>query len=278
MLEISSYIEAASKLRPDVVIAPVDLGSGRMTPGQKSQGNMVERSTAWLRGLQAEIEGARRLGKPTSTIWVPILPIEPEVQKSYIEHLEDNAQSGFGGVVLYDENSISSVPSNMQGLPRISFYRPRSPHQILRSISLGIDLFTLPFITAASEAGIAFTFRFPVSDTGHGRLPLGADMWQPLHSRSLLPLQEDCKCYACRCHHRAYVQHLLSAKEMLAWVLLQIHNHHVIDDFFQGVRESIARGDFENCVEDFAKMYEDRFPEFKGQGPRYVNNALRTFL
>jgi queuine tRNA-ribosyltransferase len=55
---------------------------------------------------------------------------------------------------------------------------------------------------------------------------------------------------------------------MLAWVLLQIHNHHVMDQFFAGVRTSIANGTFEADAEKFSKTYEAAMPTSQGKGPR----------
>ena len=229
---------------------------------------MGERSVAWVRALQREMNRTRQEANTASAIWVPILPIEAEMQKSYLEHLEEGGDSAFDGVVLYGDSSVLDIPDNMQDLLRVSLSQPRSPQQILSSISSGIDLFAIPFISLASEAGIAFTFAFPAPSLEDKRLPLGIDMWTPSHASSLLPLQEGCTCYTCKNHHRAYIQHLLSAKEMLAWVLLQLHNHHVVDEFFTGVRESIAAKRFEDLVEGFTQAYEEEFPEFKGQGPR----------
>ncbi|KAI7568808.1 hypothetical protein KC317_g3866 [Hortaea werneckii] len=93
-------------------------------------------------------------------------------------------------------------------------------------------------------------------------------MWSPSHSTSLTPLAENCTCYACTNHHCAYIQHLLVAKEMLGWVLLQIHNHHILDRFFDGIRKSIGTGTFEQERERFARVYDKNLPEKTGQGPR----------
>jgi queuine tRNA-ribosyltransferase accessory subunit len=55
---------------------------------------------------------------------------------------------------------------------------------------------------------------------------------------------------------------------MLAWTLLQVHNHAVMERFFQGVRESIARGKFEEDVKAFNRTYEADMPAKTGLGPR----------
>ncbi|MCJ1324396.1 hypothetical protein MMC10_001058 [Thelotrema lepadinum] len=204
---------------------------------------MAERSTAWLRGLRAGLKASALEGNLSSAIWAPVLPVDALIQATYLEELEE---SDLDGLVMYDESSVLAVPNGLQSLLRTSLAQPKSPHDILKSISLGIDLHALSFITTASDAGIAFVFEFPPPILGQKRLPLGYDLWSS----------------------SAYVRHLLSTKEMLAWMLLQIHNHHVVDKFFDGVRESIAHGIFESAVEDFLRNYESDFPESTGERPR----------
>jgi queuine tRNA-ribosyltransferase subunit QTRTD1 len=132
-----------------------------------------------------------------------------------------------------------------------------------------MDLFTIPFISSATDAGIALTFHFPAPlFSTQTPLPLGIDTWSPTLSTSLSPLSPFCTCYTCKTHHLAFIQHLLSAKEMLGWVLLQIHNHHIISQFFTAIRISIADGRFEEECKTFARMWESELPEKTGQGPR----------
>jgi queuine tRNA-ribosyltransferase subunit QTRTD1 len=136
-----------------------------------------------------------------------------------------------------------------------------------------MDIFTIPFIGFATDAGIALTFQFPQPlpesrSTGSTPVPLGIDMWDTTHAISLLPLSKSCSCYTCTSHHRAYIQHLLSAKEMLGWTLLQIHNHHILSEFFTDIQDSIRKGSFDADVDVFARSYESELPEKSGQGPR----------
>ena len=86
----------------------------------------------------------------------------------------------------------------------------------------------------------------------------------------------NCSCYACITHHRAYITHLLSAKEMLGWTLLQIHNHHVLDRFFAGVRASLARQTFDADSAAFATWYELELPVGAGSGPRVRGYQFRS--
>ena len=93
-------------------------------------------------------------------------------------------------------------------------------------------------------------------------------MWQHVHATSIIPLSSKCTCYTCAKHHRAYVHHLLVTKEMLGWVLLQIHNHQILDSFFSGIRASIGGKSFERDGAAFARYYEPELPETSGLSPR----------
>lgn len=278
-LEVSAYIQAMAKLKPDAIVAAVDIEAGDAAPGLRRREKMTERSVAWMRGIQRGLSKLKEEGLHAPALWTPILPLEAELQRSYLEHLEES--SDLEGLVVYDKASILDIPASMKRLPCISFSPSPSPHDILHQIQLGADLLAIPFITAASEAGIAFTFSFPppqplsTPSTPPTQTPLGTDLWSPSHATDTSPLQVGCTCYACMSHHRAYITHLLSAKEMLAWVLLQLHNHHAMDNFFRGVRTSIARGSFETDVQKFGEKYEPAFPEFTGQGPRYVPQLMK---
>ena len=54
------------------------------------------------------------------------------------------------------------------------------------------------------------------------------------------PLVEGCGCYCCRNHKRAYLHHLLVTNELLAGVLLMIHNPSHYQGFFSALREALA--------------------------------------
>ena len=231
---------------------------------------MGERSLAWMKGLISGLKEESLSHKGITSLWAPILPIEAELQREYLEYLtEKDVKEGLGGLVLYDRASVESIPTELAKLPRMALTDPSSPQRILDEIGLGSDIFTIPFLTTSTDSGVALSFTFPATDASPpGRQPLGVDMWAPKHAADLSPLQVGCTCYTCSSHHRAFIQHLLSAKEMLGWVLLQIHNHAVIDAFFSGIRASLANGTFKSDTERFVKVYELELPVGKGVGPR----------
>ena len=268
MLESQDYAEAVQKLQPDIVIGLGDVVLGQK-PGVKRLELMGDRTLTWTEELISEI--SYESDRPLKTaLFAPILPIDSGQQNQYLNALKDELRENISGVAVYDIGSIEAVPKELHHLPRLSLAGPKSPHKLLDDMTLGIDIFTIPFIGAATDAGIALNFTFPAEhhDVNLKSIPLGIDMKSNVHATDLEPLCPDCACYGCKNHHRAYLQHLLSAKEMLGWVLLQLHNHHIIDRFFAGVRYTIANGSFDIERSRFGKMYEENLPASTGQGPR----------
>ncbi|KAF3654172.1 putative U-box domain-containing protein 35-like [Capsicum annuum] len=69
--------------------------------------------------------------------------------------------------------------------------------------------------------------------------------------KDISPIVDDCKCYTCQNHTKAYINHLLNVHEMLAHVLLEIHNTHHFLGFFRSIREAIQEGKFEQFRQKF---------------------------
>ncbi|TVY15766.1 Queuine tRNA-ribosyltransferase accessory subunit 2 [Lachnellula arida] len=271
VLSNKSYISYIAKLHPDIAIPLADVPHGS-NPGTKRVPKMGDRTQEWV----TELLNSKN---DEQAVFAPILPIDSLSQYEYLNQLADELTDGISGLAFYDSNLLPDMPAttSLSRLPRLSLDEPSSPRQILRQVSLGMDIFTIPFIGFATEAGIALTFRFPrpvldepaVLDGVVGSvLPLGINMSSKSHTASLKPLSTACTCYTCTTHHRAFVQHLLSADEMLSWTLLQIHNSHVVSEFFTSIRECVRRGTFEADCDEFARAYESELPEKSGQGPR----------
>lgn len=276
-LESKYYAEAVQKLKPDIV-----LGMGDVAPGSKASQRRLERmgdrTLAWTKELMDEINDEVP-GSPTTLMFAPILPIESNQQAFYLADLENELQRHLSGLLLYEMGSAVAVPESLNHLPRLLIGELGSPHELLDAISLGIDLFVVPFVSAATDAGIALDFAFPPpmdSDALKEPLHLGVDMWSPVHAMDLSSLKLGCQCYTCMHHHRAYLQHLLGAKEMLGWVLLQLHNHHILNEFFAGVRRSILERTFDEKRKHFTTVYKSELPAKTGQGPRYVLDPFKS--
>ncbi|CAI7652716.1 unnamed protein product [Penicillium bialowiezense] len=270
-LPSSEYVEAVRKLRPDIIVGMADLANKE--PGSKRRERMVDRTHAWTQDALEKLYGERvpEDMKSKAAFFAPILPLENAQQSLYLEDLESEHRWDISGLALYHSASLEFVPETLSNLPRLLFSEPDTPHSILRDVSLGADLLTTPFVGECSDAGIVLEFTFPApapkEDSSELR-PFGIDMWASEHATDTSPMGKVCQCYACKNYHRAYVHHLLMAKEMTAWALIQMHNIHVMDLFFAGIRDSIQRGTYEDDVYAFNRVYASSMPESTGRGPR----------
>ncbi|TPX08725.1 uncharacterized protein E0L32_009787 [Thyridium curvatum] len=279
-LTVGEYASAIDALRPDVAIAMADLtyGNKKTTPLSKRAIRMAERSDDWIHSL------ANALGQtPSGTaLFAPTLPLPYSTQWEYLETLSEMTDR-IRGLAVYDVDIIPDLKDYppLLPLPRLSLDAPVSPHHILRQVALGADILALPLLNTVSDSGVALTFTFPPpppSSSSTSPMPLGIDLSHESHQTALAPLMQGCTCYACAAHHRAYVNHLLSAREMLAWTLLQIHNHHVLNAFFAGVRASLRSGEeqFEADREAFMRAYEPEVPAGSGSRPRARGYHLKS--
>ncbi len=72
----------------------------------------------------------------------------------------------------------------------------------------------------------------------------------------------DCSCYTCQNFSRAYIRHLLVAKEILASTLLSIHNLHTLVQLTRDLRQAIIGGYLDDfATEALAKLNLSRVPE-----------------
>lgn len=265
MLSSTDYSQSVVTLNPDIAVALGDVPFG-VKLGHRRLEKMASRTERWVAELAETLRNES--ASHSVAVFAPILPIEIAQQSLYLDRLADDLLSDLSGLALYHADVLLDLPSRLSHLPRLTLTNASGPHQLLDEISTGADLCAVPFIGAVTDAGIALGFTFPPPVASDKRIPLGMDMWDSKYSLDSSPLTDDCSCYACRTHHRAYIQHLLSAKEMLAWVLLQVHNHQVIDQFFAGVRQSIAADTFESDRALFSSRYESELPAKTGSGPR----------
>lgn len=238
---------------------------------QKRLEKSVDRTHAWMRDMLTwrEMAGTR------DALFASIPPLEPHQQSFYLSDLSDEYYRQVSGLSLSIAETATTLPHTLEALPRICLANPGTPHDLLRAIELGNDLIAAPFMTETSENGIAMSFSFqPATDLQNAAT--GFDLWSKSYATDLSALVEGCGCYTCTKHHRAFLHHLLSAKEMLAWTLLQIHNFHTVDIFFRQIRKSIWDGSFPDRIKRFGIAYDKVPLRTSGQGPRVRGYQMKS--
>jgi queuine tRNA-ribosyltransferase subunit QTRTD1 len=113
------------------------------------------------------------------------------------------------------------------------------PHVLLKMIALGVDIFDSSFTTLVTSMNRALVFNFDFNLQNDHKIP-EIDLIDSKFKDDFSPFLENCDCYACRKHTRAYTNHLLITKELLGPMLLNIHNLHHYKQFFIAIRKAIA--------------------------------------
>ena len=105
-----------------------------------------------------------------------------------------------------------------------------TPANILEAVDRGVDFFDCVYPTRNGRHGHLYT--------NHGKINLFNAKYE-LDSR---PIEEGCQCPACRTYSRAYIRHLLKAKEMLGLRLCVLHNLFFYNKMMEEIREAIEKG------------------------------------
>lgn len=125
-----------------------------------------------------------------------------------------------------------------------------SPEDLINGIQRGIDIFdcVLPTRLARHQAAMTRTGRINLTNAANAQDPR--------------PIDETCQCYTCQHFTRAYLRHLIVAKEMLAATLISIHNIQTLVALVTDARNAIITGQFDAFAKDFLENYQ---PKVKSQ-------------
>ena len=113
-----------------------------------------------------------------------------------------------------------------------------TPEDLIQGVMRGIDIFDCVLPTRLARHKAAFT--------PSGRMNIS----KATFARDERPIDPDCTCYTCQNFSRAYLRHLIIAKEMLASTLLSIHNLHTLLKLTGDMREAIIAGRFAAFAEN----------------------------
>ena len=107
-----------------------------------------------------------------------------------------------------------------------------TPANILEGVERGVDFFDCVYPTRNGRHGHLYT--------NHGKINLFNAKYE-LDDR---PIEEGCGCPACRRYSRAYIRHLLKAKEMLGMRLCVLHNLWFYNTMMEEIRDALDEGRF----------------------------------
>jgi len=121
-----------------------------------------------------------------------------------------------------------------------------TPCNILEAIHYGVDFFDCVMPTRNARHGNVFTW--------HGKMNLTNEKYA-LDDR---PIDSGCECTACKNYSRAYIRHLLKAKETVGMTLAVTHNLYFYNNLTRKIREALDGGYFESFYQKYRNILGER--------------------
>lgn len=203
----------------------------------------VERTTRWLERCKKEMD---RLNSLEDTINPKQMlfginqgAIFPDIR---IEHAKRIAQMDLDGYAV-GGLAVGETHEEMyhileEVVPYLPTHKPTylmgvgTPANILEAVERGVDFFDCVYPTRNGRHGHLYT--------NHGKI----NLFNAKYELDQRPIEEGCDCPTCRRYSRAYIRHLLKAKEMLGMRLCVLHNLYFYNTMMEEIRSALDEGRF----------------------------------
>ena len=205
--------------------------------------NSVARTTRWLARCKAEMERLNSLpdtiNKEQLLFGINQGGVLDDVRIAHAKEIAAMDLDGYavGGLAVGESHEEMyhildvTVPHLPQDKPTY-LMGVGTPANILEAVDRGVDFFDCVYPSRNGRHGHVYT--------NHGKLNLFNSQYE-LDSR---PIEEGCGCPACQRYSRAYIRHLLKAKEMLGMRLCVLHNLYFYNTMMTEIRDALDAGRF----------------------------------
>jgi queuine tRNA-ribosyltransferase len=174
----------------------------------------------------------------------------PHLREKCAKALVDMDFDGYaiGGVSVGEpeEEMYKAIDATVPHLPRDKVRYAMGlgqPHQMVELVARGVDIFDCVLPTRVARHATVYTRTGTLNLRGAQYRLDGA------------PLEPGCGCYACQNFTRAYIRHLFKAGEILALVLVSLHNLHFYLALMRDIRDALDRDSFGPFRENFLRTY-----------------------
>lgn len=204
----------------------------------------VDRTTRWLIRCKKEME---RLNSLPDTINQEQMlfginqgGIYEDIRIRHAKEIADLHLDGYaiGGLAVGESHEDmyrildAVVPHLPQNAPTY-LMGVGTPANILEAVDRGVDFFDCVYPSRNGRHGHVYT--------RHGNL----NLYNARYELDERPIEEGCRCPACRTYSRAYIRHLLKAKEMLGMRLCVLHNLYFYNSMMEEIRQAIEEGRYQ---------------------------------
>ena len=211
---------------------------------RKYMTNSVERTTRWLKRCKDEMA---RLNSLPDTInphqmlfGINQGGIYEDIRIAHAQQIAELNLDGYavGGLAVGESHEemyriLDAVVPHLPENKPTYLMGVGTPANILEAVDRGVDFFDCVYPSRNGRHGHVYT--------KHGKMNLFNAKYE-LDDR---PIEEGCNCPACRSYSRAYIRHLLKAKEMLGMRLCVLHNLYFYNTMMEEIRDAIDAGEFQ---------------------------------
>jgi len=218
----------------------------KLTDDKKILSNAIDTSTHWAKRCKVEFGNNKSKG----LFGIVQGGLYKDLREESISNLVEIGFDGYamGGLAVGETQfeMLKILGETTKFLPK---HQPRylmgvgTPSDILGAVNLGIDMFDCVLPTRSGRTALAFTWG--------GKINLKNSKYQ----NDLSPLDENCKIRNLRNYSKSYLNHLIKSNEMMASMLISLHNINFYQEFMLEIRNNINRGTFST----FYKKYIDYF-------------------
>lgn len=203
----------------------------------------VDRTTRWLERCKAEMARLNSLedtiNKEQLLFGINQGAIFPDIRIEHAKRISELDLPGYsiGGLAVGESHEqMYDIIENV--VPHLPKEKPTylmgvgTPANILEAVERGVDFFDCVYPSRNGRHGHVYT--------KHGKL----NLFNAKYETDMRPIEENCGCPACKKYSRAYIRHLLKAKEMLGMRLCVMHNLYFYNNMMEEIRNAIEEKRF----------------------------------
>ena len=205
--------------------------------------NSVDRTTRWLERCKKKMQELNSLPdtvNPHQMLFgINQGGIYDDIRIEQAKAIADMDLDGYaiGGLAVGESHEemyriIESVEPHLPKDKPIYLMGVGTPANILEAVERGVDFFDCVYPSRNGRHGHVYT--------NAGKL----NLFNAKYETDSRPIEEGCECPACKYHSRAYIRHLLKAKEMLGMRLCVLHNLYFYNTMMEEIRDAIEAGNY----------------------------------
>jgi len=244
ILSPEKSIQIQKKINSDILMVLDECP--RLTNNKKKLSEVIKTSTAWAKRSKIEFGNDKKKGL--------FGIIQGGLHKDLrIESLEKLKNIGFDGYALGGLAVGESQDEMFKVLSDIGDLMPKNkprylmgvgtPSDILGAVKNGIDMFDCVMPTRSGRTGLAFTWE--------GKLNLKNSKFRFDKS----PLDSSCKIRNLNLYSKSYLNHLIKTNELLASMIISLHNINFYQQFMIRIRKEIEKGTFDAFYNKYINVF-----------------------